>query len=105
MGVAMRSMGLEENRALTLARGCGRSLAALARLIPGGAYELPAWLQKGRELLPAILAGGGIRRIFVIARSLSGSPAELPARKSKGTPEVSSEMVIRLSTWRGRSGK
>ena len=58
MGVAMRSMGIEENRALTLARGCGRSLAALARLIPGGLYDPPAWLQKGRELLPAILAGG-----------------------------------------------
>jgi hypothetical protein len=58
MGVAMRSMGLEENRALTLARGCGRSLAALVRLIPGGgSYDLPAWLQKGQELLPAILAG------------------------------------------------
>jgi hypothetical protein len=57
MGVAMRSMGLEENRALTLARGCGRSLAALARLIPSGSYDPPGWLQKGQELLPAILAG------------------------------------------------
>jgi hypothetical protein len=58
MGVAMRSMGLEENRALTLARGSGRSLAALARLIPGGAYDLPGWIhQKGQELVPAILAG------------------------------------------------
>ena len=36
MGVAMRSMGLEENQAISLARGSGRSLAALARLIPGG---------------------------------------------------------------------
>jgi hypothetical protein len=57
MGVAMRSMGLEENRALNYARGCGRSLTALARLIPGGSLELPAWLQNGQELLPAILAG------------------------------------------------
>jgi hypothetical protein len=57
MGMAMRSMGLEENEALTLARGCGRSLTALARLIPGGASDPPAWLQRGSELLPAILVG------------------------------------------------
>jgi len=51
-------MGLEENRALTLARGCGRSLTALARLIPGGSYDPPAWVEKkGKELLPGILAG------------------------------------------------
>ena len=31
----MRSMGLDENRALTLARGSGLSLTVLARLIPG----------------------------------------------------------------------
>ncbi|HVJ52905.1 MAG TPA: hypothetical protein VM689_10605 [Aliidongia sp.] len=57
MGVAMRTMGLEDNRARTLARGCGRSLAALARLIPGGSSSQPAWLVKGQDLLPAILAG------------------------------------------------
>ena len=57
MGAAMKSMGLEENRALTYARGCGRSLTALARLIPGGTYEDPPWLKSGPELLPAILAG------------------------------------------------
>jgi hypothetical protein len=57
MGLAMRSMGLEENRALTLARGSGRSLAALARLIPSGSYDPPAWEHKAQELLPAILAG------------------------------------------------
>jgi hypothetical protein len=57
MGTAMKSMGLEENRALTLARGCGRSLTVLARLIPGGASDDPAWLVKGPDLLPAILAG------------------------------------------------
>ena len=57
MGVALRTMNFEENHAVTLARGCGRSLAALARLIPSGAYEPPAWLGKGQDLLPAILAG------------------------------------------------
>lgn len=57
MSVAIRSMGIEETRALTLARGCGRSLTALARLIPGGSHEKPAWLAGGANLLPAILAG------------------------------------------------
>jgi len=58
MSVAMRSMGLEENSALALARGSGRSLTALARLIPGGSFDDPAWLAKGVDLLPAILVGG-----------------------------------------------
>lgn len=57
MGNAMRSMGLAEGKALMLARGSGRSLTALARLIPGGASEDPQWVAKGRDLLPAILAG------------------------------------------------
>jgi hypothetical protein len=57
MSVAMRSMKLEENRALALASGSGRSLRALARLIPGGSFDEPSWLGKGSELLPAILAG------------------------------------------------
>ena len=57
MSVAMRSMDLDENRTLTLALGSGRSLTALARLIPGGAFDEPAWLARGQELLPAILAG------------------------------------------------
>ena len=57
MGRALRTMNIEENRALTLARGCGRSLTALARLIPSGSYEDPGWVAKGQDLLPAILAG------------------------------------------------
>jgi hypothetical protein len=35
LGTAMRSTGLDENRALTLACGSGLSLTVLARLIPG----------------------------------------------------------------------
>jgi hypothetical protein len=57
MGAAMRSMGLDEAKALMHARGSGRSLTALARLIPGGSFEDPKWIAKGQELLPAILAG------------------------------------------------
>ena len=57
MGMALRTMNIEENRARTLARGCGRSLTALARLIASGSYEDPGWVAKGQDLLPAILAG------------------------------------------------
>ena len=57
LGRAMISMGLEETRALNLARGSGRSLTALARLIPGGSFENPAWMNKVLDLVPAILAG------------------------------------------------
>ena len=55
--MALRTMNIEENLALTLARGCGRSLTALARLRPGGALQQPTWLAKRTGLLPAILAG------------------------------------------------
>jgi hypothetical protein len=57
MGMAMRSMGLDEGKSLMLARGSGRSLTALARLMPGGASEEPQWVTRGQDLLPAILAG------------------------------------------------
>ena len=57
LGKAMVSMGLEENRSLSLARGSGRSLTVLARLIPGGSFENPAWINEGPNLVSAILAG------------------------------------------------
>jgi hypothetical protein len=57
MGMAMRTMGLPENEAITMARGCGRSLSALARRIPGGCSPLPNWSKNGTTALPAILAG------------------------------------------------
>jgi hypothetical protein len=41
MGAAMRSMGLDEGKALMLARGSGRSLTALARLICEGPGLVP----------------------------------------------------------------
>ncbi|HEY5212215.1 MAG TPA: hypothetical protein VIJ38_04255 [Acidobacteriaceae bacterium] len=58
MGMAMSTMGIPENQAITMARGCGRSLAALARQFPGGSSEPPAWMPHGNLVLPAILAGG-----------------------------------------------
>ena len=49
LGQAMISMGLEETRALSLARGSGRSLTVLARLIPGGSLKNPAWMKEGSQ--------------------------------------------------------
>lgn len=57
MAKAMSTMGISEEEALTLARGCGRSLAALARQKPGGMYEDPPWKPDCEIILPAILAG------------------------------------------------
>jgi hypothetical protein len=58
MGRALMTMGIPENEALVMARGCGKSLTALARQYPGGSYEDPKWLSEGGSILPAILAGG-----------------------------------------------
>ena len=59
LGQALISMfpGQEE-AAMDRARKCGRSLAVLARQIPGSAAEKPAWLPNARDLIPALLAGG-----------------------------------------------
>lgn len=77
MGAAMRSMGFDENEAVMLARGSGRSLTALARLKPGGAFQDPAWVAKGQDLLPAILAGAwdsGNRFDREIVEAIAGGP-------------------------------
>jgi hypothetical protein len=58
MGMAIETMGIPQNKALTYARGCGRSLTALARQIPGGCYDPPPWLTEAPSILSAILAGG-----------------------------------------------
>lgn len=55
---ALVAMDLAEGKANTLARGCGGSLAALERQIPGGAATDPLWMRDARLLLPAFLAGG-----------------------------------------------
>ena len=60
MGMAMKTMGIPETKAITLARGCGRSLAVLMRQIPGGRCQPPAWMPKRDVVLPAILRVGGI---------------------------------------------
>lgn len=58
LGIALRSIGLAETKAMTLARGCGRSLTALMRQIPGGSCQDPPWMPDRESLLPAILVGG-----------------------------------------------
>ncbi|WP_200964485.1 hypothetical protein [Achromobacter sp. Root83] len=54
---AFVEMGYPEHECYDLARRCGRSLAVLARLIPSGNATRPAWLERGEQLLPALLAG------------------------------------------------
>lgn len=54
---ALEKMNLSEKEAQIYARGCGGSLAALERQIPGGMSELPEWYNDAAILLPAFLAG------------------------------------------------
>ncbi|WP_324751453.1 hypothetical protein [Roseovarius sp. Pro17] len=54
---ALEKMNLSEREAQIYARGCGGSLAALERQIPGGMSELPEWYNNAAVLLPAFLAG------------------------------------------------
>jgi hypothetical protein len=54
---ALEKMKLPERQSQVLARGCGGSLAALERQIPGGMSEPPEWYDDAAVLLPAFLAG------------------------------------------------
>jgi hypothetical protein len=51
---------LDRPRAAQLAAGCGRSVTVLARLVPGGSFDRPAWAEgpERSDLVPALLAGG-----------------------------------------------
>ena len=91
MGLAMKAMGLEETRALTLARGCGRSLTALARLIPGGSFEEPPWLNEGQGFLPAILAGAW--------NSSNEMDRSIVERLAGGEPYSAIERRVRRFLW------
>jgi hypothetical protein len=76
MGKAISTMVNSEERGYELARSCGRSVTILARLIPGGAAALPEWINQGRVLLPALLAGGWTTNSAEdeeIVRSLAGA--------------------------------
>lgn len=58
MANVLTKMSQPRAHAEALAKGCGRSLTALARQIPGGTSEVPDWVEHAQMLLPAILAGG-----------------------------------------------
>jgi hypothetical protein len=53
---ALRSMGLNEQKAYKYARSCGRSVTILSRLIASATAPEPAWAADKR-LIPALLAG------------------------------------------------
>lgn len=59
MAKALETMeGISEEQAVVLARKAGRSVTILARTIPRGAPDIPPWVESGRVILPAMLAGG-----------------------------------------------
>ncbi|MFZ1547720.1 MAG: hypothetical protein WAT12_11585 [Candidatus Nitrotoga sp.] len=57
MGKAIATMGFTEDEGYQLARKCGRSVTILARLIKSGSVKSPEWIEHGKKLLPALLAG------------------------------------------------
>lgn len=57
LGKAFSGMGYTETEGYALARKCGRSLAVLARLEPSGARERPEWMDRGTDLMSALLVG------------------------------------------------
>lgn len=52
-----KMMGCDFQESYIIARKCGRSLSALARLYPSGHRIVPAWRVNGSVLIPALLAG------------------------------------------------
>lgn len=58
MGKAISAMGFSDDEGYHLARKCGRSVTILSRLIPAGTVSKPEWTKHGKDLLPALLAGG-----------------------------------------------
>ena len=57
LGKAFVAMGFSDQQGYEMARRCGRSLAVLARQMPGGTAERPEWMDSAELLLPALLAG------------------------------------------------
>lgn len=95
MAKALGAMGFGEQRASTLAHGSGRSLRSLARMIPSGSYDPPAWERSATELAPAILAGAWDssnaqdRRVLeLIAPNQSALELQSQVRKHLGDPDA-----------------
>src|SRR5262252_1829593 len=107
MGVAMRSMGLEENRAISLARGSGRSLTALARLIPGGSHDPPSWMHSGQALVPAILSGAwdsANPRDREIIELIAGAPStDVENRLRRFLVEADPPFDLEATVWKVRA--
>lgn len=57
MSEALKSIGLAEEQAETLARKSGRSLTILHRHAPRAGYRRPSWAERGERLLSALFGG------------------------------------------------
>ncbi|WP_179945969.1 hypothetical protein [Polynucleobacter asymbioticus] len=58
LGKAFEAMGYSAQVGYQIARNCGRSIAVLARQMPGANASRPEWVDRhGDSLLPALLAG------------------------------------------------
>lgn len=55
---ALQTLGLSEADAENLARHSGRSVVVLARQFAAGHVSPPKWVEQGKNLIPALLAGG-----------------------------------------------
>lgn len=58
LGKAIETMSFPFDKAYQLARECGRTLTILERRLRHGASREPEWMKAGRDLMPAMLAGG-----------------------------------------------
>lgn len=100
LGKAFCGMGYSETEGYDLARKCGRSLAVLARLKPSGTAVRPEWLNRGADLLPALLAGAWLssapadRTIVTAMGGVAGYDAfEAPLRELKILDDPPLDMV------------
>lgn len=78
MAGVLTKMNIPRARAEALAKGCGRSLTALARQIPGGEADIPKWVEDASQLLPAILAGawdGANALDQAVVAAIAGAPS------------------------------
>ena len=101
----MISMGLEETRALSLARGSGRSLTVLARLIPRRLFR-KSRMDKRRlpTSYPQFSRARGTQPTASTARLSNRLPEEQLTRRSKGMCDHLLATQIRRSTLSGQSG-
>ena len=107
LGTAIHDIGLPEAQAITLARGCGRSLSVLQRLIPSGSYCDPQWVSDP-IILPAILAGawdGNNEHDREIIQKLAGNTdyEELSERLRALSKSEDPPFEIEANVWKVRA--